>query len=116
MYAKTASRGRIKFGDEPSLRERMLLLPKAYYYWGSRKKATLQARIQDMEWHNPIAIQTVVDKGGIEWGKRTAGEFLTEFTKLHEILVTPSMHTAISATLKAPTGNCRWASTLWNLK
>jgi len=84
-----AYRGGIKFGDEPHLRKRMLLLPKAYYYWGSRKKATLQARIQDMEWHNPIAFQTIVDKGGIEWRKRTAGGFLTEFTKLHETLGKP---------------------------
>jgi len=86
---KGGYRGSIKFGDEPSLRERMLLLPKAYYYWGSRKKATLQARIQEMQWHNPIAIQRVVDKGGLEWKKRTAGEFLKEFTKLHEMLGKP---------------------------
>jgi len=84
-----AHRGGIRFGDEPGLRERMLLLPQAYYYWGSRKKATLQARIQDMQWHNPIAIQKVVDKGGLEWKKRTAGELLTEFTKLHETLGKP---------------------------
>jgi len=83
---KGARRGSIKFGDEPGLRERMLLLPKAYYYWGSRKKATLQARIQEMQWHNPIAIQKVTDKCNIEWRKRTAGELLTEFKQLHEIL------------------------------
>lgn len=86
---KNARRRSIKFGDNPKLRERMLLLPKAYYYWGSRKKATLQARIQEMQWHNPIAIQKVVDKCQIEWKKRTAGEFLTEFTKLHEMLGKP---------------------------
>lgn len=86
---KGAERGSIKFGDDPELRARMLLLPKAYYYWGSRKKATLQARIQEMQWHNPIAVQMVIDKGGIEWKKRTAGEFLTEFRKLHETLGRP---------------------------
>jgi len=86
---KGARRGSIKFGDEPDLRARMLLLPQAYYYWGSRKKATLQARIQEMQWHNPIAIQRVVDKCNIEWKKRTAGELLTEFTKLHEALGKP---------------------------
>ena len=88
-YKTRQGRRGIEFGDEPHLRKRMLLLPKSLYYWGSRKMATLQVRIQEMEWHNPIAIQRVVDKGGIEWKKRTAGELLTEFTKLHEMLGKP---------------------------
>lgn len=79
----------IKFADEPHLRKRMLLLPKAFYYWGSRKKATLKATIEDMQWRNPIAIQKVVDKGRRTWHKRTAGDFLQEFKELHEFLGKP---------------------------
>lgn len=79
----------IKFGDEPHLRNRMLLLPKAFYYWGSRKQATLKARIEEMQWHNPMALQKVLDKGRRTWLKRIAGDLLREFKELHESLGKP---------------------------
>jgi len=79
----------IPFGDRPDLRKRMLLLPKAFYYWGSRKTATLEARIEDMEWHNPIAVQKVIDKGEKTWYKRIAGDLLKEFKEVYEFLGEP---------------------------
>ena len=56
---------------------------------GFKKEGNAASENTRDEMAQPIAIQTVVDKGGIEWKKRTAGELLKEFTKLHEALGKP---------------------------
>jgi len=94
----------IPFGDEPDLALRMLVLPKAYYYWGNRKMAVLNALIEDMAWGQSFGsgpqkigygVQTLVDKGRhktgrMVWKKDTTGELLQEMKQLHEWIGKPT--------------------------
>lgn len=94
----------IPFGDDPDLALRMLVLPKAYYYWGNRKAAVLDALIQDMQWGRSFGsgtkkivfgIQKLIDKGRHKtgrsiWHKDTVGELLQEMKQLFEWLGKPT--------------------------
>lgn len=92
----------IPFGREPHLALRMLVLPKAFYFWGNRKMAVLNALIEDMKWgvsfgvqKIEIGVQRLIDKGKHKtgrsvWEKDTMGELLEEMKQLHEWLGKPT--------------------------
>lgn len=89
----------IPFADEPHLAQRMFVLPKAYYYWGNRKEAVLDAKIEDMQWgvkfgDYEFAVQDILDKGLHKkgrklWHKDTTGELLQLLRELWEAIGKP---------------------------
>jgi len=94
----------IPFSSQPDLALRMLVLPKAYYYWGNRKMSVLNALIEDMAWGQSFgsgpekigyAVQKLIDKGKHKtgrmiWKKDTTGELLEELEQLYKWVGKPA--------------------------
>ena len=79
----------LPFKSKPEYALAMELLPYCYYYMGNRKKAILNAKWENMEWHEDISVLWIIDKGlhrkgRKKWKKRITHELLERMKNFWE--------------------------------